>query len=72
MGLFYFMPIQFECEEQCLTRLTIDTNVSLLDLTIIDENKGESLFVMIDYENAEILINEIRKRVNQIKKNLKK
>jgi hypothetical protein len=66
------MPIQFECEEQCLTRLTIDTNVSLLDLTIIDENKGESLFVMIDYENAEILINEIRKRVNQIKKNLKK
>jgi hypothetical protein len=64
------MPIQFECEQEFLTRLSIDTNEILLDITIHDDNTEETLSIMIHHENAEILINEIRKRVNQIRKKL--
>ena len=68
---FIFMPIQFECEEEWSKRLSINVNGLLLDFTIHDYDCEESLYVMIDYQNAEILINEIRKKVNEIKKNLK-
>ena len=65
-GYFIFMPILFECEQEPCTRLEIHQNGSLLDLTIVNENEEISLYVMIDYNNAEILINEIRKVVNKI------
>lgn len=69
-GLFYFMPLKFICQQET-AELVLLTNDNLIDININDPNDNICKWVMLDINEAKLLIKELKKTI-QIAENFNK